>query len=81
MSKTYAVPPAAPQNHGWTLAARVMLIGVLAGSVVAALGLILASMLIMIIGAAVIVGSLILSAVLRAMGHGQPEPESRIITR
>lgn len=81
MSKTYAVPPAAPQNHGKTVAAWAMLVGVLAGSVLVALGLILSSILVVIVGAAVIVAAIVLSAVLRVMGHGQSAPESRIISR
>lgn len=76
MSKTYAVPPAAPQNHGQTVAAWVMLVGVVAGAILAALGLVLSQQLLIIVGPVVIVATIILSVVLRAAGMGQ-KPRGR----
>lgn len=73
MPKTYVVPPAPPENHGKTVAAWVMLLGVVSGSVVAALGLILASTLALVVGAAVIVVGVLVSVVLRMMGLGQKQ--------
>lgn len=81
MSKTYAVPPAPPQNHGKTVAAYVMFLGVVGGSIVAALGLILGSMLILAIGVGIMVVTIIVSIVLRAMGLGQSRTESPVISR
>lgn len=71
MSKTYSVPPAPPHNEGKTTAAWVMTVGVVAGSVVAALGLIQASPTVMIIGSAVMAATVVLSVVLALAGFGQ----------
>lgn len=78
MSKTYAVPPAAPQNHGKTVAAWVMFAGVVIGAVVVALGLVMAHPVVMGIGAALIVVTIIVSAVLRGAGLGQKHRDSGI---
>lgn len=72
MSKTYVVPPAAPLNHGKTVAANVMLWGVVVGFAAAALGLILGSVLVVVVGAVVVAAAIVLSVVLRAAGKGQP---------
>lgn len=71
MSKTYAVPPASPLNHGKTPAAWVMMVGVVAGAIVAAVGFTFSILALLIVGIVVIVLTVILSAVLRVMGFGQ----------
>lgn len=77
MSKTYRVPPAAPTNHGATVAAWTMTVGVIAGFVVAALGLVLSMIPLIVVGAVVIVASIVVSVLLRAMGLGQ-KPRGRV---
>ena len=72
---TYELPPAAPfSNHGRTKAAWVMMWGVCLGFLVAGVGLILADNLVALVGAAVVLVSVILSVVMRGMGLGQPAP-------
>ncbi len=71
MSKTYAVPPASPLNHGKTPAAWVMMAGVVAGAIVATIGFTFSILPLLIVGIVVMVLTVILSAVLRAMGLGQ----------
>lgn len=77
MPQTYAVPPAAPQNHGKTVAAWVMFLGVVAGSVVVALGLVLAQMMLVWVGSAVILLTIAASVGLKLAGHGQTSVERR----
>lgn len=71
MSKTYTVPPPAPTNHGATLAAWVLMVGVIAGSVIVALGIVLGMMAVVIAGVVVIAATLVGSFALRAAGFGQ----------
>lgn len=71
MSKTYTVPPAAPLNHGQTPAAWVMLIGVIAGAIATALGMAMSSTILLLAGIAVMVLTVIVSVIMRAVGLGQ----------
>ena len=71
MPQTYVVPPSPPHNEGKTVAAWVMTVGVVIGSIIAAYGLIVMSTLFMAIGAAVIVATIILSTVLSMAGLGK----------
>ncbi|MCS6710558.1 hypothetical protein JSY14_00425 [Brachybacterium sp. EF45031] len=71
MSKTYVVPPAPPHNEGKTLAAWVMFAGVVLGSAVAAIGLGMLNWLIVAVGAAIVLATIVASVGLRAAGHGQ----------
>ncbi|MFC7406784.1 HGxxPAAW family protein [Georgenia alba] len=72
--ETYTLPPTAPfDNHGRTKAAWVLVFGVSLGVLVGGLGMILARQELMIAGAAVTVLSLVVSAVMRAVGLGQAD--------
>lgn len=75
MPQTYAVPPAPPHNEGKTVAAWVMTVGVVAGSIVAAFGLALMNLLVMAVGAIVIAATVVVSIVLKLAGHGQKRHE------
>ncbi|NMA75714.1 MAG: hypothetical protein GX960_00385 [Actinomycetales bacterium] len=73
MPKTYAVPPPPHHNEGKTIAAWAMNLGIVAGSVPIAAGMILADMdILMWIGAGIIVVSLVVGIVLSLAGLGQP---------
>jgi len=71
MPQTYAVPPAPPHNEGKTVAAWSMTVGVVAGSVVAAFGLAIMNLLLIVIGSVVIVAAIIVSVALKFAGFGQ----------
>lgn len=71
MSKTYAVPPAPPQNHGKTVAAWTMTVGVVIAFTVAAFGLILDMPVLLAVGAGIAVITILISVGLRAAGLGQ----------
>jgi len=71
------LPDAAPfHNEGKTVAAWVAMIGTTAGAVIAAAGFIGPWLWVIIVGAVVVVASLIAGVVLRSMGHGQPLSQS-----
>ena len=73
MPKTYAVPPPPHHNEGKTVAAWTMNLGIVAGSIPIAAGMILPDQTLMIwIGAAIIVLALLAGAVLSKLGLGQP---------
>ncbi|GAA4422303.1 hypothetical protein GCM10023169_16490 [Georgenia halophila] len=72
--QTYTLPPAAPNhNHGRTKAAWVLAIGASIGVLVVGLGLIFSSMPVTVAGVVVTVVALVVSAVMRGMGLGQPD--------
>ncbi len=72
------LPDAAPfHNEGKTLASWVAMIGVTVGAIIIAGGSLAPTLWLIIVGAVVIVGSLIAGAVLRSLGHGQPRPSAR----
>lgn len=72
------LPDAAPfHNEGKTLASWVAMIGVTLGAVIAAVGFLAPTVWVIVVGAVVVVASLIAGGVLRSMGHGQPKPASR----
>ncbi|QAY70871.1 HGxxPAAW family protein [Xylanimonas protaetiae] len=69
------LPDAAPfHNEGKTLAAWVAMIGVTVGAIIAAAGFVSPTVWLIVVGAVVVVGSLVAGGVLRGMGHGQPRP-------
>lgn len=71
MPKTYAVPPAPPANEGNTLAAWTLTALVVLGAVVAAVGMVATSTLMMGIGAAVVALGILAGIGLAAAGKGQ----------
>lgn len=71
MSKTYAVPPIPPHNEGKTPAAWTMTIGVVLGSIIAAFGMIIPSVPAIIIGAVVMLVSIVVSSVMSLAGLGK----------
>ncbi len=72
------LPDAAPfHNEGKTVAAWVAMVGVTVGAVIAAAGFIGPTLWVIIVGAVIVLGSLVAGAVLRSMGHGQPLPSAR----
>ncbi len=69
------LPDAAPfHNEGKTLASWVAMIGVTLGAVIAAIGFVGPTVWVIVVGAVVVVASLIAGGVLRSMGYGQPKP-------
>lgn len=77
MSKTYVVPPASPLNHGKTPAAWVLMVGVVGGAIIAAIGFTFAYPVVLVIGVAVMVLATILSGIMRARGLGQKAPRAQ----
>ena len=74
MPKPYAVPPPPHHNEGKTIAAWAMNLGIVAGSIPIAAGLILPDMNILLwIGAGIIAVSIVLGIVLSLAGLGQPK--------
>lgn len=71
--RDYDLPPAVPsENEGKTVAGWVMFWVVCVGALVTALGLVLWEQWVLIAGLVILVGGLVVSAVLSAMGKGQP---------
>lgn len=74
--ETYTMPPnAAPANHGHTAASWALTLIVLAGFVIGAIGLAAGKTPVLIAGGVTIVLGVIVGAVLRGLGHGQPVRE------
>jgi uncharacterized membrane protein YgaE (UPF0421/DUF939 family) len=71
MPTMYTVPPPPPHNEGNTAAAWVNTIGIVLGVAVAAFGLVLGDVPIIIGGCVVVVIAMIVSFVLRMAGFGQ----------
>ncbi|WP_425953826.1 HGxxPAAW family protein [Xylanimonas sp. McL0601] len=72
------LPDAAPfHNEGKTVAAWVAMTGVTLGAIIAAIGFLAPTMWVIVVGAVVVVGSLVAGAVLRSLGHGQPRSSVR----
>ncbi len=63
-----------PWNEGKTLAAWVMVWILIAGGAVIALGFVLANMVVIVVGAVIIVASLVVGKVLAILGHGKDGP-------
>ncbi|MCL1871275.1 MAG: hypothetical protein FWF90_12785 [Promicromonosporaceae bacterium] len=77
-TETAYLPDAAPfHNEGKTVAAWVAMIGVTLGAIIAAAGFIGPWLWVIIVGAVIVVASLVAGVVLRAMGHGQPSQSAR----
>jgi hypothetical protein len=72
MTKTYAVPPPPPHNEGKTVAAYTLTFGVVLGSFLIGLGMILPMMLLIWIGIGVCAVSIVAGIVLSLAGLGQP---------
>lgn len=71
--RDYELPPAAPfKNEGKTIAGWVMFWGICIGGVVTGLGLVMWERWVLIVGVALLVLTVIVSAVLSAVGLGQP---------
>lgn len=68
----------APTNHGRTVASWALVWLCAVGAVVAAVGFIVPSMVVIAVGAGIVVLGLALGVILRAMGKGQP-PQERIV--
>lgn len=68
----HQLPDAAPHNHGKTVAAWVTNAGIVLGVVVSGVGFMIPNATLIWAGVGVVVVSLIVGGVLRAMGHGQP---------
>jgi hypothetical protein len=66
------LPEPAPANHGMTTAAWALNSGVVVGFIIAGVAMMLRNSPGLWIGVAVVIISLIVGAVLRALGHGQP---------
>ncbi|MGP9693626.1 HGxxPAAW family protein [Brachybacterium sp. AOP25-B2-12] len=81
MSKTYSVPPAPPQNHGKTVAAWVMFLGVVIGATIVALAMVIGQPVLIPIGLAVAVVLLVVSLVLRLSGFGQRSRRAQAASR
>jgi len=65
-------PSAPPRNHGRTLAAWTTTAVVLAGAVLAAVGVVVSLPVLAWVGAGVDVRGLVVGATMAAMGYGQP---------
>lgn len=73
MPKTYAVPPPPHHNEGKTVAAWTMNLGIVAGAIPIAAGMILPDLTILIwVGVVIVAIALVVGAVLSRMGLGQP---------
>jgi len=69
------LPPAIPPtNHGHTVAAWVTMLGILLGTVVAAIGVLIAAPWLFWVGIGVVVAANVAGLVLRNMGFGQAKP-------
>jgi hypothetical protein len=76
------LPDAAPfHNEGKTLASWVAMIGVTLGAVIAAIGFVAPTVWVIVVGAVVVVASLIAGGVLRSLGHGQPRVQAQPASR
>jgi hypothetical protein len=74
---TYTLPSAAPySNHGRTKAAWLLMLGVCLGFLVGGVGLIISNDVVVIAGAVIAVGSVVVSVIMRGMGLGQPVPRA-----
>lgn len=71
-------PPASPpmMNHGRTPAGWLLFWVASLGTLIAAIGAVMFNWVVIGVGAAVVVIGLVLSGVLRLMGHGQPLTKS-----
>ncbi|MFD6176106.1 MULTISPECIES: HGxxPAAW family protein [unclassified Isoptericola] len=71
----YLPPAVPPTNHGHTTAAWTAMIGIMLGVAVGAVGMLPdVPDAVVWVGAVIVAGSLVLGAVLRGMGFGQPKP-------
>jgi hypothetical protein len=70
----YLPPAVPPANHGHTVAAWTAMIGVMIGSLVAAIGVAMPAVVVFWVGMGVVLLALVLGLVLRNMGFGQPKP-------
>ncbi|WP_193104424.1 HGxxPAAW family protein [Brachybacterium sp. FME24] len=76
MTKTYAVPPPPPHNEGKTVAAYTLNYGVVLGSLLIGLGMVLPMTLLVWIGAGVIALAIVVGIALSMAGLGQPRRRS-----
>ncbi|WP_265521073.1 HGxxPAAW family protein [Oerskovia flava] len=70
----YLPPSAPPTNHGHTVAAWFTMIGIMVGSLVAAIGVVIAAVWLFWVGMGVVAVALAGGVVLRNMGYGQQLP-------
>jgi hypothetical protein len=70
----YLPPSAPPTNHGHTVAAWTAMTGVMVGSLVAGVGVVLAAVWLFWVGMGIVALTLIAGGVLRNMGYGQSKP-------
>ncbi|MBD5787312.1 hypothetical protein IF650_14140 [Cellulosimicrobium terreum] len=67
----YLPPAAPPTNHGHTVAAWFTMIGIILGSLVAAVAFVIPSVVLFWVGMGIVVVALLGGLVLRNMGYGQ----------
>lgn len=78
MTTEYTLPPqATPTNHGHTAASWILVLGVLAGAVIAGVGMALAANNVVIVGLVVMILAAVASAGARMLGHGQELTQRR----
>lgn len=76
MTTEYTLPPrATPTNHGHTTASWILTLGVLAGALIAGIGMVIIANNVVIVGIVVMIAAAIGSFAARALGHGQVVPE------
>lgn len=72
MTTEYTLPPkATPTNHGHTAASWIMTLGVIAGALIAGVGMVILANNVVIVGLVVMVGAVVASIAARLLGHGQ----------
>lgn len=76
MPKTYAVPPAPPANEGHTVAAWLLTALVVVGAIIGAVGLAMASNVVIVVGAAVMAVGVVAGVGLSLAGMGQKHERS-----
>ncbi|SDS56209.1 HGxxPAAW family protein [Paraoerskovia marina] len=67
----YLPPTVPPDNHGHTTASWTSMIGIMLGSLITAVGLVVATPWLSWVGLAVVLIAVVVGGVMRAMGYGQ----------
>ena len=78
MTTEYTLPPkATPTNHGHTAASWILVLGVLAGALIAGVGMAIPANNVVVVGIVLMAASAAASFVARRLGHGQELAERR----